>query len=139
MTKFAKGLYKIKNKEKYIGTHTPVFRSSWECNFMIFLDNHTSIINWGSECVRIPYKDPITGKTKNYIPDFFIVYIDVNGKKCAEIVEIKPMNQSKMGKSAKNNALALRNHHKWSAALAYASRNGCSFRLITENQLFGNK
>jgi hypothetical protein len=31
---FARGKYELKNPEKYIGTKTPMYRSSWEWHFM---------------------------------------------------------------------------------------------------------
>ncbi len=137
MPKFAKGLYLIKNKEKYVGRNSPIYRSSWEHSFMLFCDNHPSILQWASESIQIPYRDPITNKQKRYFPDFFIVYIDSNGVKNAEIIEIKPMNQTgfKKTKSAINNAQAIRNHAKWASAMAYCAKNGLKFRLITEKEL----
>jgi len=33
--KFAKGHYKLTNPEKYLGLGTPIYRSSWELDFVI--------------------------------------------------------------------------------------------------------
>lgn len=138
MGKFAKGLYQIKNKQKYIGRKSPVFRSSWESTFMMFLDNHPSILQWASESIRIPYRDPLTNKQKGYYPDFFIIYVDALGQKHAEIVEIKPASQTgqKKTKSAVNNAQIIKNHAKWQCAMQYCEMNGIKFRLLTENEMF---
>ena len=135
--KFHKSLYVVKNKEKYIGRKTPVCRSSWESTFCMFLDNHPNVLQWASESIRIPYRDPLTNKEKGYFPDFFMIYVDAEGNKHAEIIEIKPANQTgqKKTKSAINNAQIIKNHAKWQSCLAYCAKNGLHFRLITEHEL----
>ncbi len=135
--KFHKSLYLIKNKNKYIGRKQPICRSSWESTFCMFLDNHPSILQWASEPFPIPYRDPLTNKQKNYWPDFLMIYIDKDGTKHGEIVEIKPSSQSgiKKTKSALNNAQIIKNHAKWESCLAYCAKNGLRFRLITEKEL----
>jgi hypothetical protein len=65
MGKYSKGVYNIKNKQKYIGNHMPIYRSSWENTFMIFCDNHPNVIQWCSESIAIPYVDPLTQKKKD--------------------------------------------------------------------------
>jgi hypothetical protein len=136
--RFQKSLYVVKNKQKYVGRKSPICRSSWERTFCLFLDNHPSVLQWASEAIRIPYRDPLTGKLKGYFPDFFMVYIDADGTKHAEVVEIKPSTQTgqKKTKSAVNNAQIIKNHAKWHAALQYCEMNGLQFRLITEGELF---
>lgn len=139
MANFAQGKYKIKNKEKYVGTHTPRYRSGWELTFMMFCDNHNSVLNWASESVQIPYRNPLTGKATVYVPDFFVLYQDKNGKQRAEIVEIKPKKQSLIESrvaSARDKAAVALNHAKWAAANAYCKKIGCGFRVITEDDLF---
>jgi hypothetical protein len=140
MSKFAKGLYNIKNKEKYIGQHAPIFRSSWESSFMAFLDNHPSVLQWASEPFAIPYKDPLTGKNKRYFPDFLMIYLDSSGIKHGEIIEIKPSSQTGQTKTKSkiNQAQIIRNQSKWAYALQYCEKNGLKFRLITELELFRN-
>ena len=76
MGKWAQGIYEVKNPQKYVGLHKPKFRSGWEMLFFQFLDNNPAIIQWASEAISIPYIHPLTGKRTNYIPDFFIVYVD---------------------------------------------------------------
>ena len=88
--KFSQGLFEPKHPEKYAGRGSIRYRSSWELKFMNFLDENPAIKHWASESISIPYKNPIVGKTKSYIPDFFIIYEDAQGNKKAEIVEIKP-------------------------------------------------
>ena len=40
-------------------------------------------------------------------------------------------------KSTRDRALVARNHAKWQAANAFCKRNGMSFRVLTESQIFG--
>jgi len=88
MGKFAQGRFDPKNPEKYVGTRTPIYRSSWEWTFMKTCDENPSIQQWASESIKIPYRDPTTGKQTVYVPDFLIVYVDKDGKKHAEIVDL---------------------------------------------------
>jgi hypothetical protein len=137
--KFAKGQYKVENPEKYIGLGAPTYRSSWELTFMKFCDHNPSVHQWASESVKIPYRDPLTGKATVYIPDFFIVYMDKNHKKHAELIEIKPANQmilEKVGKNKFNQAQYVRNQVKWKMASAWAAQNSCKFRVINEHDIF---
>lgn len=139
--KFNQGLFKLKNPEKYIGQKNPVYRSSWERAFMSFCDNNPSIQQWASECVKIPYKDPLTGRHTVYVPDFLVHYIDANNKKHAEIIEIKPMNQTlieKVGKNPYNQAQWVKNQAKWESARAWARNHGLTFRVINETDIFHN-
>ncbi len=139
--KFAKGVYKVKNPEKYVGSKDPVYRSGWEHTFMLFCDNNPAIQQWASEPVKIPYRDPLTGKQTVYVPDFFISYVDRNQKKHAEIVEIKPANQQileKVGKNPYNQAQYVKNMAKWEAANVWCRNQGIKFRIINENDIFHN-
>lgn len=139
--KFNQGLYKIKNQEKYIGSGTPKYRSSWELTFMMFCDNNPSVQQWASESIKIPYRDPLTGKNTVYVPDFLVVYLDRNMKKHAELIEIKPANQmlkEKVGKNPYNQAQYVKNMAKWAAASAYCKNLGIKFRVINESDIFSN-
>tara|TARA_B100000214_G_scaffold343216_1_gene291529 strand:+ start:1192 stop:1632 length:441 start_codon:yes stop_codon:yes gene_type:complete len=141
LPRFAKGKFFPKNKEKYVGLKTPTYRSSWEHAFMRLCDEHPNVAKWASESIKIPYRHPFTGKYTVYVPDFFIVYTDKNGRKNAELVEVKPKSQTNMndaGKSfAKKKQVAL-NMAKWEAANAYAKQNKIRFRVVSEDQLFHN-
>jgi hypothetical protein len=139
--KFSQGAYKIKHPEKYIGLGVPKYRSSWELTFMMFCDNNPSIQQWASESVKIPYRDPLTGKQTVYVPDFLIIYLDRNMKKHAELIEIKPANQmlkEKVGKNPYNQAQYVKNMAKWAAAGNWCKQNGIQFRVINENDIFQN-
>ena len=137
--KFANDIYKISNPEKYVGNGAPRYRSSWELTFMRFCDFNPSIQQWASEPLKIPYRDPLTGKQTVYVPDFLIMYVDKNTKKHVELIEIKPANQmlrEKVGKNAYNQAQFIKNQAKWAAAGAWAKQNGVVFRVINENDIF---
>jgi hypothetical protein len=139
--KFSQGIYTVKNPEKYVGTRLPTYRSSWEFTFMTFCDNNPAIQQWSSEAVRIPYRDPLTGKQSMYVPDFLIVYIDKTTKKHAELIEIKPINQTlkeKVGKNVYNQAQFVKNQAKWAAAGAWCKQHGIKFRIISEHDIFSN-
>ncbi len=139
MSKFAQGKFTLKNTEKYVGTKTPTYRSSWEHTFMMFCDNHPNIIQWASEAVQIPYRNPVTGKQSIYVPDFFVMYEDKNGNRRAEIVEVKPSSQATMEAAGKNNQNKLSvvvNTAKWQAAQIWCRRQQITFRVITEKDIF---
>jgi hypothetical protein len=139
--KFAKGVYKVKNTEKYVGSKEPIYRSGWEHTFMMFCDNNPAINQWASEPVKIPYRDPLTGKQTVYVPDFLIKYTDRNQKAHVEIVEIKPANQQlleKVGKNPYNQAQYVKNMAKWDAANKWCRMQGINFRIINEHDIFSN-
>ena len=119
----------------------PYCRSSWETTFCMFCDNNPSIQQWASEPVKIPYRDPLTGKQTVYVPDFLISYIDKNMKLHAELIEIKPANQmliEKVGKNPYNQAQYVKNMAKWEAASKWARAQGIKFRIINEHDIFSN-
>jgi hypothetical protein len=139
--KFAQGVYKVKNLEKYVGKGQPRYRSSWELTFMKFCDNNPSIQQWASEPLQIPYRDPLTGKPTVYVPDFLIVYLDKNSKKHVEMIEIKPSNQmlrEKVGKNPYNQAQFVKNQAKWAAAGNFCKNQNIVFRVINEKDIFHN-
>lgn len=139
MVKFAQGRFEMKNPDKYVGKKTPLARSSWEFVFMRMLDEHEGVQNWASESIQIPYRDPLTGKQTIYVPDFFIVYVDKDKKKHAEVVEVKPSNHTlleKVGKSRYNQEQYVKNMAKWEAANKWCKQQGIRFRVVSEDEIF---
>lgn len=139
--KFSKGVFNIKYPEKYVGNKMPLYRSSWEFTVMTFCDNNPSIQQWSSEPVKIPYRDPLTGKQTIYVPDFLVIYLDKMQKRHAELWEVKPENQTlkeKVGKNAYNQAQFIKNQAKWAAASQWCQQQGVRFRIITEGDIFHN-
>ena len=129
----------MKNPEKYAGNKVPLARSSWEFVFMKMLDEHPGVLNWASESIQIPYRDPFTGKYTIYVPDFFINYSDKDGKSHAELIEVKPASQTikeKVGKSQYNQQQYIKNMAKWEAANAWCRQKGIKFRVVNEGEIF---
>ena len=68
-----KGRYRISNPSKYRGDiHDVIYRSSWELKFMKWCDTNSSVLEWGSETMIIPYKSPVDSKVHRYFVDFQI-------------------------------------------------------------------
>jgi hypothetical protein len=141
MGKFAQGIYTPRNPEKYVGIGKPRYRSGWEWTFMTFCDNNKNVLQWASESINIPYRNPLTGKQTIYVPDFLVVYQDKSGRQIAEMVEIKPKKQTLIESkraSMRDRAAVAVNHAKWAAASVFCKRAGIGFRVITEDDLFRN-
>ena len=139
MSHWAQGYYEVLNADKYVGKGKPRYRSGWEFSFMKFCDTNPSVQKWASEAVRIPYRDPLTGKQTVYVPDFFIQYVDKAFKMHVELIEIKPASQSileRVGKSKYNQAQFVKNQAKWAAATIWCKQQGIKFRIVNENDLF---
>jgi len=140
MSRWAQGNYVILNREKYAGNGTPRYRSGWELSFMKFCDTNDHVLQWASESIAIPYRHPITGKVTQYIPDFLITYRNRDNTVRAELIEIKPKSQSVIESkmNSRDRAVVAINYAKWDAATKWARKNGLSFRVITESDMFHN-
>jgi len=106
---------------------------------MRLCDEHPNVYKWASESIKVPYRHPLTGKYTIYVPDFFVVYNDKNGRKHAELIEVKPKSQTNLmdaGKSHAKKKQVVINMAKWEAANAYAKQNKIRFRVVSEDQLF---
>jgi hypothetical protein len=138
MRKYAQGKYTPLNKDKYVGNKQPTYRSGWELAFMRFCDNNNNVLQWASESIQIPYRNPITGKQSIYVPDFFITYRDKRNTMKAELIEIKPRKQSVIeGRmSEQQRAVVAVNYAKWDAAQKWCKRQGVTFRVVTEDDMF---
>jgi hypothetical protein len=139
MSKFAQGFFTPKNPDKYVGTGKIRYRSGWELTFMMFADNNDKVIKWASESIKIPYRNPLTGKQTVYVPDFLLVYQGKNGQPIAELIEIKPKKQTMITektRSARDKMAVAVNHAKWAAAQTWCKRNSITFRVITEDDIF---
>lgn len=138
-SKYAKGKFAMKHPEKYVGLKVPTYRSSWELTFMRFCDTNPAIQKWASEAISIPYKNPLDGKQTVYVPDFFIQYLDKQGRLLVELVEIKPASQTileRVGKSKHNQIQYIKNQAKWAAANAWCKQQGIRFRILNENDIY---
>jgi len=137
---YAQGFFEILNPQKYLGKGKPKYRSGWEHAFMRFCDNNDNVVGWASEPISIPYRNPLTGKMTNYVPDFFVQYRTQNNKVKSELIEIKPKKQSVLESKAsmRDRAIVAVNYAKWDQATKWCRRQGIQFRVITEDQIFRN-
>ena len=140
-SKYLHGTFKPKNTKKYAGTTRPIYRSSWELQMFITLDESEKVISWASEPVKIPYRNPVTTKVSQYIPDLIIQYVDSHNTIHTELVEIKPMKEAifEKAKSRKDKLSLIVNQSKWAAAQAFCKQQGMTFRVLTERDLFFRK
>lgn len=142
-TQTMKGVFIPQNPAKYFGPNSDkiTYRSGWEWSCMRFFDLNPAVLGWASETCAIPYFNPFNNRQTVYIPDFVIVYEDRNGKKHAEMIEVKPAKEVlglREGKQTKRDQAAQAlNYVKWQAALAFCTKRSMKFRVVTEDQLFG--
>jgi hypothetical protein len=148
VAKFKQGFYKVINEEKYIGKLDKVYyRSSWELQYMRWLDINKSVLKWSSEEIIIPYIKPTDNKPHRYYPDFYQEVITRTGPK-KFLIEIKPMKDTELAKSKTNTPKAQRrlaesaitmeiNRAKWEAAKEFCIKNNITFMVLTEKELFG--
>jgi hypothetical protein len=138
MSKYAQGKFQIQNSNKYVGKGTPTYRSSWEFAFMQFCDNNPAVIQWASEAIHVPYRNPFTGKNTIYVPDFLVIYVDRNGKRHGEVIEVKPSKETTMeaAKTKRDKAMVALNTFKWEAARHFCKAHGLTFRVINEQDIF---
>ena len=136
--RFARGKFSPKNREKYVGTKTPTYRSSWEHSFMRLCDEHPNVYQWASESIKIPYRHPFTGKYTVYVPDFLVQYLTKSGKPRAEMIEVKPRAQTiqEAAKNTKDRATIVLNRAKWKAAGEWCKRKGIMFRILNEDSIY---
>ncbi len=126
-----------RNPEKYTGKYPIVSRSSWEWDLMNIFDNLSTVVSWASEPNAIPYRDPVTGQQKIYIPDFLVTFM-VNREPVTQLIEVKPIKEA-IGSAARTREdthLVARNNAKWEAAMAWCMRRGIEFKVMSETQLF---
>ena len=105
---------------------------------MVWCDRSSSVTEWGSEEIIIPYISPADGRRHKYFPDF---YVKIGTKKY--MVDVKPLRQTKQPKKQKKQTKAYItevvtyaiNQAKWEAAREYCKDRGWEFMLITEKEL----
>jgi len=140
-----KGRFIPKNKDKYIGdVDNIVYRSLWERSVFKYLDTHTSVVNWSSEEIVIPYLCPTDKKTHRYFPD---VWFRTNTN-TEHLIEIKPhvqtqkpdfSNKKRHTKRMLNEVLTYsKNCAKWNAAHEFCENQHhktIKFSIWTEETL----
>lgn len=145
MSKSIKSKYRPQYPSKYNGNPNDIVcRSSWERTFCKWCDLTENIIQWSSEEMFIPYRDPVTKKVRRYFPDFIIRIQDSDGLIRTEMIEVKPYKEvigpPKNPKRRTKSWLYavttfVTNSAKWDAARDYCSDRGWQFRIVTEYDL----
>lgn len=147
MNESIKSRYKPSHPQKYKGNPNNIIcRSSWERKFCVWCDSNESILEWASEEFCIPYVSPFDKKVHRYYPDFIIKVKESSGQIKNYVVEIKPKKQtvppirkSKVTKSFIYEAKTYEiNKAKWRAAEEWCEDRKLKFKIITENELFGD-
>jgi hypothetical protein len=143
-TKTYKGKFRTKNPSKYKGdVNNIVYRSLWELRFMKWCDSNTSVQEWGSETVIVPYISPLDKKVHRYFVDFYIKVVDKNGGLQKYLIEIKPERFTKppIIPARKTKAFIDEvfqygvNEAKWKAAFEFCQDRNMKFMVLTEKDL----
>ena len=138
------GKFTPKNPKKYVGDPTNIiYRSSWECKVMSWLDRNPDIVSWASEELTIPYISPVDGRYHRYFPDFLVKVRNKDGNMKTLLIEIKPKKQTtepvkkkRVTKQYINEVTTWGvNQAKWKAAEEYSADRGWEFMVLTEDHL----
>ena len=138
------GRFTPSNPQKYVGDYKNIiYRSSWECRVMNWLDKNPDIISWASEELIIPYISPADGQRHRYFPDFLVKVRNKDGVLKTMLIEVKPKYQTqppvqkkRVTKQYINEVVTWGvNQAKWRAAEEYCLDRGWEFRILTEEHL----
>ena len=138
------GRFIPKNPKKYVGdSNNIIYRSSWECKVMDWLDRNDDIVSWASEELIIPYLSPIDNRMHRYFPDFLVKTKTKDGKTRTMLIEVKPKKQTiqpepkkRITKQYINEVTTWGvNQAKWKAAEEFCMDRGWKFMLMTEDHL----
>lgn len=141
----------LKHPEKYKGRRPITMRSSWEMKFALWMDSRSSVLEWNSEDVIIPYdffdKDKKIVRKHRYFVDFWMKALTEDGTR-EFLIEIKPLADTKEPKPPKKNTRSynervynfLKNQAKWEAARAFCEQQkllgkNIEFQVLTEEDL----
>lgn len=139
-----KGRYKILNPKKYRGDPNDiVYRSLWELKFMKWCDMNSSVLEWGSETIIIPYISPVDSKVHRYFVDFYIMTKSKDGSVSKYLIEIKPEKFTKPPDIPKKQTKKFIdevfqygvNVAKWKAADGFCKDRNMKFLILTEKDL----
>jgi hypothetical protein len=139
-----KGRYVVINPGKYKGDiHDVIYRSSWELKFMRWCDVSSSVKEWGSETIVIPYRSPVDSRVHRYFVDFYVKIVNKAGETVKYLVEIKPEKFTKppIQPKVKNRKYVEEvfqygtNQAKWKAANEFCEDRNMMFLVLTEHDL----
>ena len=122
----------LKHPEKYIGERPITMRSGWEISLaMEFLDKSTSVIQWSSESIIIPYQCPVRNYSwHRYFTDFWMLVKEANGGTKEYLIEIKPSTETIPPATPKRKSKSyvdrvntyIKNQAKWESAKSYTKK-----------------
>jgi hypothetical protein len=114
---------------------------------MVYCDETSSILEWSSEEVVVPYVSPVDNRYHRYFVDFWMKYKDRNGEIKSVLIEVKPDIQTRppVRKNTSNGKPTRRfinevmtwgvNQAKWEAATKYSTERNWEFKIITDKDL----
>jgi hypothetical protein len=138
------GRFIPKNPKKYVGdANNIIYRSSWECKVMSWLDLNNDVVSWASEELIVPYVSPVDNRKHRYFPDFIVKVKTRDGTVKTMMLEVKPKKQTiqpeirkRITKQYINEVTTWGvNQAKWKAATEFCLDRGWEFKLITEDHL----
>ena len=143
-SKWIQGIYTPINKNKYMGSANPVYRSALERDFFLFFDKNPNVTAWVSEGIVVPYYNDVDHKVHNYYVDLIAAIKQKDGTVQKYLIELKPFLQTQPPKQSdrKKRSTVLyehlmyhKNQCKWKAASDYAAKKGMKFIVLTEKYL----
>ena len=146
--KYHQGRFHPQNPQKYKGdVNNIIYRSSWELKFMQWCDRNENIMEYGSEEFSIPYVSPVDNRVHRYFPDFIIKVKESDEKIKTYVIEVKPKRQTvppkQKSRVTKSYLYEIQtyavNQSKWNAADEWCKDRKLEFKVITEQELFGEK
>lgn len=106
------------------------------------LDHDPDVLQYSSEEVIIPYRNPVTQTIRRYFMDFWVKRKMADGSIREQLIEIKPAAQTKRPVASKNGKTNVKqqltfatNTAKWEAATKYCEKRGWDFMILTEHHL----
>lgn len=126
---FKQGYFDIHNPKKYLGPRPIIYRSSWELQYMLWLENNSNVMSWSSESFGITYYDRKGGSHK-YYADFMQTMKDGT----VWLIEVKPKKDIPRNALDLKDPVKAQNYLKWNAAKKYCEVNkNMKFAIITED------
>lgn len=158
-SKYRQGNFIPTNKDKVLKLNSEggiYYRSSWEYKVCMYLDTNEKVLQWGCECIKIPYKKTSVKKAKDgimdykttehtYFPDFWYKRLRDDGSVEEVVMEVKPHAETMEPKAPAFNATRKQlenfeysmnlwnaNMYKWEHAIKYCETKGIKFTIMTE-------
>lgn len=106
-------------------------------------DMNSSVVEYASEEITIPYLSPVDNKIHRYFPDFYVKTKDKDGVEKQVLIEVKPAIQTVPPRQPKKTTARFIsevktyavNDAKWKAAKRFCDEVGWEFKIVTEKEL----